>query len=403
MATQRSLRSLSALNFFVANVQTGFGPFIAVYLTQHNWTPGEIGVALSIGSITALVSQLPAGALLDAMQDKRRAVLFGVFAVSGTALLYAVSPTRPIVYLAEILHGFASAVLTSAIAAVSLTLVGRAEFGERVGLNARYASIGSALAAAAMGVLGARVSTSAVFWLTSALGVPALVALAMIGRERAPVVPGLADPAAEAQLSLKGIKELFLDHRLLIFAACILLFFLANAAMGPLATSEMAKMAPKRVDELVAATVIIPQLIVAILSPLVGRAVDRWGRRPIMLIGWAALPVQGVLFATLPGPYLLTSFQMVGGISAAVFGVTMALVAADLTRESGRFNLAMGALGIAVFVGATISTTLGGWMVDAFAARAAFLGLALIGLCGTFMIGFVMPETGKHPAIKTVT
>ena len=59
----RGPRALDLLNFFVADVQTGFGPFVAVYLTTHKWTQVEIGFVLTLGTVVSLISQIPAGAL----------------------------------------------------------------------------------------------------------------------------------------------------------------------------------------------------------------------------------------------------------------------------------------------------------------------------------------------------
>ncbi len=393
MAEPRSLHGLDWLNFFIANVQTGFGPFIAVYLTENRWTTAEIGFALSIGTICSLVSQVPAGALVDAMRDKRIAVWFGSIAICGTALLYALSPTQPAVYLAEVLHGLASSVMGPAIAAVTLTLVGRAAFSERVGRNARFASVGNGIAAGVMGAAGSFVSASSVFWLTAALGVPTLMALRMIGPETIGVPPKAAADKGEANISLAGLRALFLDRRLLIFAACVVLFFISNAAMLPLAATQITKRHPGLADIIIAATIVVPQVIVAMLSPWVGRSSDRWGRRPLMLLGWLMLPLQGLLYASELTPYVLFVCQMLSGISAAVFGVTMTLVAADLTRESGRFNLTLGSLGVAVAVGATISTTFAGVVADALGDRMAFMGLALAGLAGTLLLWLAMPET----------
>jgi MFS family permease len=397
MARQRSLHGLDWLNFFVANVQTGFGPFIAVYLTENRWTTGEIGFALTIGTICSLVSQMPAGALVDWMGDKRWAVRLGIVAISGTALMYAVSATKTAVYSAEILHGLASSVIGPAIAAVSLALVGRAAFSERAGRNARFASIGNGIAAGVMGAAGSFISASSVFWLTAALGIPALFALRMIG-------PGsqtrLTLPAGQddEQTAWAGIKELFLDWRLLVFACCVLLFFVSNAAMLPLAATQVTKRHPELADVLIAVTIVVPQLIVAAISPWVGRSSDRYGRRPVMLLGWIMLPTQGIVYAAAPTAYAVLVCQVLGGISAAVFGVTMTLVAADLTQKNGRFNLALGALGVAIAVGASISTTVAGLAADALGESAAFLGLALAGAAGTLLLWLKMPETWETPS-----
>jgi hypothetical protein len=71
MASARSLAGLDWLNFSVANAQTGFGAFIAVYLTAEAWTQAEIGEALSLGTIAARVAQIPGGSAVDRLGDKR--------------------------------------------------------------------------------------------------------------------------------------------------------------------------------------------------------------------------------------------------------------------------------------------------------------------------------------------
>ena len=126
----RGPRALDLLNFFVADVQTGFGPFVAVYLTTHKWTQVEIGFALTLGTIVALISQIPAGALVDAMRNKRAA------ASGGTGRRHHRRPAAgdPAdgncrCMVAQVLHAFASCILTPAIAAISLHLVGHCRTG----------------------------------------------------------------------------------------------------------------------------------------------------------------------------------------------------------------------------------------------------------------------------------
>lgn len=204
MGIARSLRALDWLNFFVANVQTGFGPFIASYLAANKWTQGEIGLMLSVGTISAMASQLPAGALVDALRNKKGAAAAAIIAIIVAALLLGASPTFVVVFAAEVLHGFASCMLVPAMAAISLALVSRADLGDRLGRNARWASIGSALTAGLMGVFGEYLSLRSVFFLTAALALPALVALNMIHHEMAPVVPRMKKPRRRrGQVSLK--------------------------------------------------------------------------------------------------------------------------------------------------------------------------------------------------------
>jgi MFS family permease len=381
-------RALDLVNFFIADVQTGFGPFVAVYLTSHKWTQVEIGFALTLGTVTSLISQLPAGALVDAVRNKRGVASGALIAVIIAALLLATLPNRLPVLVAQMLHGFASCILTPAIAAISLHLVGHAGLGERLGRNARYASIGNGMAAAVMGATGAYFSSRFVFLLTAALCVPALISLWSVG----------AGGHARGQttgggMGISGLKRLLGDRRLLIFGACVMLFHLSNAAMLPLAGAAVTMRAGSFANLIIAACIVVPQLVVALLSPRVGRAAERFGRKRLLLLGWGALPLRGVLLAVLPGAWPLVAGQAVSGISAAVFGVLLPLVASDLTLGTAHFNLCMGILGLAAYGGAAISTTMSGGIADTAGMQAAFFTLAGIGMAAFAAVLVTMPET----------
>jgi MFS family permease len=396
MATLRSLRALDWLNFFLANVQTGFGPFIASYLTTNKWTQGEIGVALSVGTATAMLSQVPAGALIDTLRNKKAAGAAAILAIAACALLLASSPTIIPVIAAEVFHGFASCMLTPAIAAISIALVGRHALGDRLGRNARFASIGSAVAAALMGAFGEYSSARAVFWLTAALTVPALLALSMIER------PGQAMPGIPGSPEKRGsLSELLRDRRVLVFAACIALFHLSNAAMLNLAAGEVTTHMSDNVQLVIAACIIVPQIVVAALSPWVGRSAERWGRRPLLLFGFAALPVRALLLASISSPYLLAPVQAFDGISAAVFGVMLPLIAADVAGNKGHYNLCIGLFGLTAGIGATLSTLLAGFVADRFGNTVSFLCLAAAGALAVLLVWAALPETRDVPQPNT--
>lgn len=386
----RSPRALDLLNFFTADVQTGFGPFVAVYLTAHKWTQVEIGFVLTLGTVTAIISQLPSGALVDAARDKRRVAMGGLLGIIVAALLLAIWPQQLPVALAQILHGVASCLLTPAIAAISLELVGHAALGERLGRNARFASIGNGLTAAVMGATGSYLSSRAVFVLTAALCVPALMSLAAIGRGSYATEQITAPP-----LEWQGLRKLFSDRRLLIFAICVVLFHMSNADMLPLAGAAVTMRAGETANLIIAACIMVPQGVVALSSPWVGRGAARWGRRPLLILGWAALPARAVLLAVLPGPYLLIGAQAISGVSAAVFGIMLPLLAADLTRGTSHFNLCMGALGLSVAAGAAVSTLFGGWIADVAGLHAAFFALGAVGLAGMLLLWTALPETSE--------
>ena len=212
-------------------MQTGFGPFIAVYLTTHAWTQVEIGLVLTVGGIIGLAGQIPAGALIDAVRSKRGIAAYAIGAVGLSALAIAAWPIFPIVLAAKVLHSAASCLITPAIAAMSLGLVGRKGLGERLGRNARFASAGAGFAAALMGAIGYGLSNRAVFLVTAASAIPALIALAQIRPDEVDPVraSGVSrtSPPPEPQRRLRVLLE---NRPLLIFAGCLLLFYLAGFA-----------------------------------------------------------------------------------------------------------------------------------------------------------------------------
>jgi MFS family permease len=386
---------LDGLNLFVANIQTGFGPFIAVFLTSQGWTQTAVGFALSIGTVTAMASQVPAGALVDAIPRKTVVALFSVLAFAGSALLFALWPTTLSVYLAEILHGFSSCTLGPAIAALSLVIAGSSSMGARLGRNARFASIGNGVGALLMGACGYYLPERFVFVLTAALAVPALGALIPLARFEAAapaivVAPAAAVPRIGRAAAMRGLLS---DRRLLIFALCGALFTLANAALLPLASSALTKRATGEANLFIAACIVFPQILVALLSPTVGRIADKYGRRIVVMVAFAALAIRAALFAWVTQPVLVVAIQAFDGIAGACFGVMVPLVTSDIAGRSGHFNLCLGLVGFAIGIGATVSTTLAGWTADNFGDAAAFLAFAIVGVLGGILACAALPET----------
>ncbi|MFZ0424295.1 MAG: MFS transporter [Xanthobacteraceae bacterium] len=390
----QSLRGLDWFIFFVADVQTGFGPFVSVYLTTQRWTQVDIGLVLSAAGFVSLIGQMPGGALVDAVKSERFVAGLAIGAICLSALTYAVLPIFPMVLAGSVLHAMASCVLGPAMAAISLGLVGHAAIGERFGRNARFASVGNGLAAAAMGACGYLLSARAVFIVTVLLLIPALIALRSISEKE--IDPERAHGARPRLPQIKPpVRPGALMHNrpLLIFAGCLLLFHLANSAMLPLVGSVVTMRSSQWATVIIAACIVVPQLLVAALSPWVGRRAQVWGRRPLLLIAFAALPIRGFLFAVVTDPTLLLAVQLLDGVTAAVFAVMVPLVVSDLTRGTGRFNLGQGILGTATGIGASLSATLAGYVTDHFGSPTAFASLAAIAVVGLAVVTLMMPET----------
>ncbi|WP_167559072.1 MULTISPECIES: MFS transporter [Nitrobacteraceae] len=395
--SRESLRGLDWFIFFLADVQTGFGPFVAVYLTTEKWTQAQIGLVLSIGGIVGLIGQMPGGAIVDAARSERLVAALAVATIGTSALGYAVWPIFPVVVMAATLHAAASCVLGPAIAAISLGLVGPHAIGERFGRNARFASLGNGTAAAVMGTSGYLLSSRSVFIVTFILAIPALLSLARI-RERevdATHAHGAVEPEVDA-VKVTSILSLIRQRALLIFAGSIFLLQLANAAMLPLMAGVVTTRSSRWAPVLIAACIVVPQAIVAWTSPSVGRKAQQWGRRPLLLLGFAALAIRGLLFATVSDPYFLVAVQIFDGITAAVFSVMVPLIVADVACGSGHFNLAQGIVGTATGIGASLSTVLAGYASDKFGSSVAFTGLAGVAALGLALVWLVMPETRRN-------
>jgi MFS family permease len=390
-----SLSGLDGVNFFLAGILAGFGPYLAAYLADQKWTQENIGFVLTASGLAGLLSQLPGGELLDTVRSKRAVVVAGVAMVAISSVIIAFQPSFPLVFAALMLQGITGGFLGPAIVAISLGLVGHAALPERLGRNQRFSSTGNLVTAALMGLIGYFLSYQAIFLTVAALALPLFVALARI-REvdihfgRACGAPDHDMPGLPARASLRSLWK---SPGLLTFGACLFLFQLANASVLPLVVEDLVYQGEKRSSLVVSALIVLPQIIVAVTAPWVGQWAKNWGRRPLLLIGLAALPIRALLFASVVDPTLVVAFQLLDGISGAVLGVLTALVIADITGGTGRFNLAQGIVGTASGIGASLGTTLFGVVAAGFGRTAVFLSIASVALLAVVILWFFMPET----------
>ena len=400
--SRRSLFALSWLNFLLAGMQSAFGPIAAGYLAAHQWTAKDIGFVLSIGGIASLISQIPGGELLDAVRAKRLLVAIGVIIIALSTLILRLWPSFPFVALAQVLQGVTGGVLGAGVVAITLGLVGHDGLAERLGQNQRFAAAGGVAVTLTMALVAYADSPWAMF-VPVALAVPVLVALGQIRGEEIDFGRASGAEQARADRPQRATRDaaLLRNRRLLIFAFCGVLFQLANASMLPLVSGMLASEGKRQAAPFVAALIIVPQLIVALLAPWVGQRAEMRGRKPLLLIGFAALPIRAALFAFISDPYQLVAVQILDGITGAVLGVMTALIIADVTQGSGRFNLAQGIFGTLMGVGATLSPTLSGLIVHHFGYTAGFASLAAEGLLAVLVVAAFLPETKEKLSSQT--
>jgi MFS family permease len=392
---RRSLRALEWLNFFVADVQTGVGPFLAAYLASQGWNPGKVGYALTFGGLVTVALQLPAGAVIDAVHRKRALLATIAIALTAGALAMAWKTTVASVGMAQFLIGGSGAFIGPLLAAITLGMVGKAAFDQHFGRNQAFNSAGNVFTASLMAAISYTIGNRAIFVAAAALAIPTLIVLGMIDGgsidyRRARGAEG--DRSGQTEENT-GLRHLFSDRVLLVFLVCALLFHLANAAMLPELGEMLSKGHGKAAVPFMSACIIVTQLVITLSASSIGKAAARYGRKPFLLAGFGVLPVRGVLYTLTHLPSALIAIQVLDGIANAIFGVVSILVIADRTRGTGRFNLAQGALATMVGIGAALSNAIGGQLVQRLGFRASFLGLAAIAGTAVVLLYLAIPET----------
>jgi MFS family permease len=244
-----------------------------------------------------------------------------------------------------------------------------------------------------MGACGYFLSSRAVFFVTLLLAIPTIVSVSLIRAEE--INPELAHgaDASNSDESKKDFLTLAKNRPLMDFALVLLLFQFANAAVLPLLGGIITMQSSTSAPAVIAACMVVPQIVVATLSPAIGARAQTWGRRPLLLIGIGALVLRTLLFAVIHDPHVLVLIQILDGISASVFGVLVPLIVVDVTYGSGHFNVAQGIVGTATGIGASVSMLFAGYIADRAGGSASFLALAVVAAIGFSFVWFVMPET----------
>lgn len=390
---KRTLRGLDWLNFLLADVQTGVGPFLAIYLAKYGWNEELVGTALSVGGIAGIIAQTPAGALVDGARSKRALLAGGIIALAAGALVIAVMPKVWPVLLAQMLIGATSSIFIPAICAISLGVVGHPSFDRRQGRNQTFNSAGNVMAAVSMGLLAYFVSDRAIFFFVMALAIPTLWALSRIRADDIDYELARGASTRGGPDHLTHVGALLKDRGLVIFLICAVLFHFANAAMLPLLGEMLAKGHGRASMMFMSACIVTTQLIITLLASWAGVKAGKWGRKPLLLIGFSVLPVRGILYTLTASAPLLIGIQVLDGIGAGIFNVVSVLVIADLTQGSGRFNLALGAITTAVGIGAALSQAIAGGLVHHYGYHVGFLFLAGVALAALAILYLWMPET----------
>ncbi len=395
-ADRRNTLSLDSLNFFLADVRDGLGPYLAIYLLAvHKWDPASIGVVMTIAGIAGLVTQTPAGALIDRTKYKRAIIAAAALLVTLSCLVLPFTSSFTLVALTQALSSVAASVFAPAIAAISLGITGPRAFTRRTGRNETFNHAGNACAALLAGGFAYLFGPVAVFYLMAAMALASILAVSFVSADAIDhdVARGFDASHKVHDGAPSGLKALLSNKPLLLFGICCALFHLANAAMLPLVSQKLSQINMQMATPLTSACIVAAQLVMVPAALLVGMKADVWGRKPLLMAGFLILPIRGVLYTLSDDPYWLVAVQMLDGIGAGLFGALFPLMVKDLTQGTGRFNVSLGALSTMFGLGAALSNSLAGFVVHSAGYSAAFLTLAGVAAAAFCLLWFAVPET----------
>ncbi len=401
--TRRAGRALDAANFFLADVRQGLGPYLAIYLLiEQQWNEASIGVVMSIATIAGILAQTPAGALVDATRAKRLAMVVAALIVMAASVLLPLFPSFWPVAISQGIANAAEVIFPPAIAAVSLGVVGPRAFTVRIGRNETFNHAGNAVAAALAGGAAYLFGPQVVFYLLALMSIASLVSIVAIPEDAIDhdLARGLHSEGEPAQDKDQpsGLGILLTCRPLLVFAICVTLFHLSNAAMLPLVGQKLALQDKNLGTSLMSACIVAAQIVMVPMAMLVGARADAWGHKRFFLVALVILPIRAALYTLSDNQAWLVGVQLLDGIGAGIFGAIFPVIVADLMRNTGRFNVAQGAVITAQSIGAALSTTLAGLVVVKAGYSAAFLTLGGVAALGVAVCWFTLPETGERSA-----
>ena len=384
---RRARTALEALNFFMADMQAGIGPFLGVFLQQRGWGTGAIGLVMTLGGVAGMMVSAPAGALVDATTRKRSyIILSGVFTVMASSLIWF-SQSFWVIAGSQVATAMAGAAIGPDVAGVTLGIARQRGFNQQNGRNQAFNHAGNMVGAGLSGLLGWKFGFEAVFWLAATFGVLSITSVLMIPRN------AIDDRAARGLEGdgdgdggggkAEAWKFLFESKPLLVLAASLALFHLGNGAMLPLYGMAVVAAHKGNPAVFVAATVVVAQAVMIVASIVAMRMAERRGYWLVILITFIALPIRGLVAASVIHGWGVFPVQALDGIGAGLQSVAVPGLVARILNGTGRVNVGQGAVMTVQGLGASLSPAIGGAIAQAVGYRIAFLtlgGFALISL-----------------------
>ena len=338
------------------------------------------------------------GALIDNIRAKRALLIVATLVLSVCGLAVVWAPTLPVVLAADIAMAVLGGVFAPVVAAMTVGLCDSDALPTRLGRNAVFDRSGNVFMAVVVGVLGTIFSEAAPFYLLpvfAALTIGAVLSIPAraIDHDRA---RGLAAEDVGAAGQPESWRTLLRSRPLVVFAAASAIFSFANTPLLQLVAQKLALAHPGYETGLTSAAIILTQLATIPMALLAARA-NALGRRPLLIIAFAAVPLRSLLCASFDNPSWLLGVQLLDGVGAGMYDVLLPLVLADVMRGTGRYSLARGVLGTIQGIGGSTGQGAAGFLVASLGYSTGFLALSTVALAGLLLTVFAMPETRPGP------
>jgi MFS family permease len=392
--SKHGIKALNWLNFFAADISTGVGPFLAVYLTANqHWKAGQIGIALSAMSFSAVVTQSIAGYIVGRTRYKRVPIIIATIALGALSFSIPFFPSFPYIICVQIIMGVASAFYMPTLIALAASLTGRGNFDGVISKNQSYNHAGNVISAIFIGVVGKYTNNEGIFYCLATLAIFCTIsALAIPQKEIEQPGPDTGSASSvdkKEEISLLGVLK---SKPLLIFLVTAFSFHLANGAMLPLVGRAVSLGHSKDSSLYLSSCVIVAQLVMVPVCYICGKQVHK-GRKWLLIIAFIVLPIRGLMYTFSVNPYYLVSVQVLDGIAAGIFGVVSILMVADIMGKSGNAIFAQGLLVTVADLGGSVSNVMSGFIVDAAGFPAAFYILSAIALGALILLWTSVSET----------
>jgi MFS family permease len=374
---------LLSLNFFMADMQAGIGPFLGVFLLAHGWQSGLIGTVMTIGGVAGVIMTIPAGAMIDGTRNKRAFIIVpGICTVAASAIIL-LSQEFWVVAASQVATAIAGAAIGPAVSGITLGIVRQAGFNRQNGRNQSFNHAGNMAGAALSGYLGWVFGYTAVFVLAAIFGVLSIASVLMIPAKSIDnaAARGLQEGDIDGKAS--GFRVLLECKPLLILAAALAAFHLGNGAMLPLYGLAVISDSHGNGPSFVAMTIVIAQAVMIVASVIATRMAEREGYWLVLLISFIALPIRGLVAAYGLAPWGVYPVQALDGIGAGLQSVAVPGLVARILNGTGRINVGQGAVMTVQGLGASLSPAIGGWMAQGIGYSATFIilgGFALVSI-----------------------